>query len=146
MYDENAYKDTYKKVNPLQCVFERAVLRRCVSCHHARKHLIAEREAMGCENAEARAECEALRQHLKTAAVFVLKLTHVDAPIPHVKELKLQCGGLLGLVRLAEPDALAVDDVYATLTDAIERYGSIASFPYQEIIPTIRGFEPRVRR
>ena len=147
MYDENAYRETYNQVNRQQCVFERGVLRRCVSCEHARKHLIAEREAMGCDDAAAHAQCDAFKHELKQAASFVLKLTSPEAPIPHVKELKLQCGGLLGLARTVEGEATtSVDNVNGVLGAALKRYGSLEGLPYSEILQTIRAYEARPRR
>lgn len=147
MYDENAYRETYNQVNRQQCVFERGVLRRCLSCEYAHKHLIAEREAMGCDNAEAHAQCDAFKQQLKHAAAFVLKLTSPEAPIPHVKELKLQCGGVLGLARAVAGTPVAeVDNVNGVLNAAFKRYGSLDGLPYPEILQAIRAYEARPRR
>lgn len=147
MYDENAYRETYNQVNRRQCVFERGVLRRCVSCEFAHKHLIAEREAMGCDSSEAHVQCEALKQQLKHAAAFVLKLTAPEAPIPHVKELKLQCGGLLGLARaVGGVQVESVDNIHATLSSALKQYGSLEGLPYPEILQAIRAYEARPRR
>jgi hypothetical protein len=147
MYDENAYRETYNQVNRQQCVFERSVLRRCVSCEYAHKHLIAEREAMGCDNAEAHAQCDAFKQRLKQAAAFVLKLTAPDAPLPHVKELKLQCGGLLGLARVvAGPQVDTVDNAIGVLRAALKQYGSLDGLPYPEMLQAIRAYEARPPR
>ena len=57
MYDENAYKQTYSEVNPLQCVFERGMLRRCLDCEHGIRRNIAEREAVGCRDQAAHGLC-----------------------------------------------------------------------------------------
>lgn len=147
MYDENAYRETYNQVNRQQCVFERGVLRRCLSCEFAHKHLIAEREAMGCDDVKAHAQCEAFKKQLKQAAAFVLKLTSPEAPIPHVKELKLQCGGLLGLTRVVNGEhAEGVDNVNGVLSAAIKQYGSLEGLPYPEILQTIRAYEARPKR
>lgn len=147
MLDENAYRDTYARVNPLQCVFERALLRRCCGCQHAIRRNIADREAAGCLDASAHALCAELKKQLQQAAAFTLKLTHPDAPLPHGKQLKLQCGGLLGIAYLTvenQPDEVA--NIHAVVAAAIEKYGSLAQFPYQEIIQAIRAYEPRSHR
>ena len=145
--DEDAYRVTYGAVNPLQCAFERAILRRCCGCERSIRRNIAEREAAGCDNAEALAQCSALKKQLKHASAFVLKMTHPDDPLPHTKELKLQCGGLLGLEHLHEsPEVLAVENIYATVCAAVNEYGSIAKLPYPTIIQSIRAYEPRQRR
>jgi len=147
MYDENAYKQTYSDVNPLQCVFERGMLRRCVGCEQGIRRNIAEREAVGCRDKEAHQLCGAFKAQLKQAAAFVLKLTHPDDPLPHAKELKLQCGGLNGLHRAMSGDGAGmVSDVSSVLAGATERYGSLDGLPYGDLIQSIREFEPRPRR
>ena len=147
MLDENAYRDTYDKVNPLQCVFERAILRRCCDCEHAIRRNIAEREAAGCEDAQAHAQCAELKKTLRHAAAFTLKLTHPDEPLPHGKQLKLQCGGLLGIARLAGAEtADVVADIHGAVSAAVKTYGSLERLPYQEIIQYIRAYQPRQHR
>lgn len=147
MYDENAYKQTYAEVNALQCVFERGMLRRCLGCDHGIRRNIAEREAVGCRDKTAQQLCGAFKQQLKQASAFVLKLTHPDDPLPHAKELKLQCGGLKGLQQLAAgAPAETVENVYGLLAGSIKRYGSIEELPYQEMIVSIREYEARPRR
>lgn len=147
MLNESAYRDTYATVNPLQCVFERAILRRCCGCQHSVRRYIAEREAAGCLDIEAHALCAELKKTMRHAALFTLKLTHPDEPLPHGKELKLQCGGLQGVAGLTEGVALVeVADIHAALAAAINRFGSIQQLPYQEIIQSIRAYEPRSHR
>lgn len=147
MLDENAYRDAYTEVNPLQCVFERAILCRCCGCQHSIKRNIAEREAAGCLDVSAHALCAELKQGLRQAAAFTLKLAQIDAPIPHTKELKLQCGGILGVERTLIPDAMGpIVDIFGTVSAAAQQYGSLASLPYQEIVHAIHLYEPRPRR
>ena len=147
MMDEKAYRDTYNSVNPLQCVFERAILRRCCGCQHVIRRNIADREAAGCLDSSAHAVCTELKQKLRHAAAFTLKLTHPDAPLPHGKQLKLQCGGLLGLARLtAEQELTEVADIYAALTAATQHYGGLDQLPYQQIIQFIHAYDPRSHR
>lgn len=147
MYDENAYKQTYSEVNPLQCVFERGMLRRCLGCEQGIRRNIAEREAVGCRDKAAHDLCGSFKAQLKQAAAFALKLTHPDDPLPHAKELKLQCGGLLGLEQaIRDRDAAMVDNVAGSLSAAIARFGSLDALPYADLIHSIRAFEARPRR
>ena len=147
MLDENAYRATYTTLNPLPCVFERAILRRCCGCQHAIRRNLAEREAAGCRELAAHALCSELKKQLRQAAAFTLKLTHPEEPLPHGKQLKLQCGGLLGIARLTTQNALTeVGDIYGAVVAAIEKYSSLAQLPYQEIIQAIRAYEPRSHR
>lgn len=147
MYDENAYRQTYTDINPLQCVFERGMLRRCLGCEHGIRRNIAEREAVGCRDKAAHELCGSFKVQLKHAAAFVLKLTHPDDPLPHAKELKLQCGGLLGLEGVLSDTSIdQVSNVAGVLDTAITKYGSLDGLPYNDLIPSIRLFEPRPRR
>lgn len=143
MYDENAYRETYREVNPLQCVFERGVLRRCVDCSLAVRRNIAEREAVGCRQEEAHARCAAFKTALRHAAMFVLKIAHPDDPMPFVKELKLQCGGLRGLATTLGQGEVA--DVAGMLATAVARFGRVEALPYASFLGDIRSFEPRAR-
>jgi len=147
MYDENAYKQTYSEVNPLQCVFERGMLRRCLGCEQGIRRNIAEREAVGCRDKAAHDLCGSFKIRLKHAAAFALKLTHPDDPLPHAKELKLQCGGLMGLDRVVTGSPVeAVANVAGSLSTAVARYGGVDGLPYADLIQSIRGFEARPRR
>ena len=147
MLDENAYRDAYSTVNPLQCVFERAILCRCCGCEHAIKRNIAEREAAGCLNAPAHALCVELKKELRRVAAFTLKLANPDEPLPHTKELKLQCGGILGVARVVTPETTGpVANIISVLLAATQQYGALANFPYQEIIHAVHTYEPRPRR
>ena len=147
MLDENAYRDAYSTVNPRQCVFERAILCRCCGCEHAIKRNIAEREAAGCLNAPAHALCVELKKELRRVAAFTLKLANPDEPLPHTKELKLQCGGILGVARVVTPETTGpVANIISVLLAATQQYGALANFPYQEIIHAVHTYEPRPRR
>jgi hypothetical protein len=147
MYDENAYKQTYSEVNALQCVFERGMLRRCLGCEQGIRRNIAEREAVGCRDKVARDLCGSFKTQLKHAAAFTLKLVHPDDPLPHAKELKLQCGGLLGLEQaLTDTSVDSVSNVAGVVNAAITKYGSLEGLPYNDLIQSIRAFEPRPRR
>ena len=147
MLDENAYRDAYATVNPLQCVFERAILCRCCGCEHSIKRNIAEREAAGCLNAPAHALCVELKKELRRVAAFTLKLANPDEPLPHTKELKLQCGGILGVARVVTPETTGpVTNIISVLLAATQQYGALANFPYQEIIHAVHTYEPRPRR
>ena len=147
MLDENAYRDSYETLNPLQCVFERAILRRCCGCEHSLKRYIAEREAAGCKDPAAHAQCAALKTAMRHAAAFTLKLTHPDEPLPHGKQLKLQCGGLRGIAHSAGEEVQeVVPNIFGVLRTALARYGSLVQLPYPEIIQYIRAYEPRSRR
>ena len=56
-YNEDAYRDARKSVNPSPCAFEKGVLARCISCSKGEKHLLAERETVNCTDPAAQARC-----------------------------------------------------------------------------------------
>ena len=146
--DENAYRSAYDAANPLPCSFEKAILTRFCNCELARKINIAEREAVCCRSAGACADCGELHGLLRHNAMFTLKLIH-EGPLPHAKELKVQCGGLLGLQRALGVDAAdqtRVDNVFGLVAAAQKKYGSLSELPYSEIVQSIAAYEGRRRK
>ena len=146
--DEIAYRRTYRAVNQIACPFEKAVLTRRCQCEKSLRLNIAEREAAGCSSDEAQHECDTLLHLLRRNALFALKLTHVDGMLPHAKEMKVQCGGLLGVQAAVELDAAeeaGVANVFALVSRAIEKFGSLEALPFSDIVKFISAFEFRRR-
>lgn len=146
MLNEGAYKATYDEKVRLSCPFEKAILSRCAECDLARKLNIAEREAVACEAVVARENCLMLHGLLHQNAVFALRLTHPDAPLPHAKEIRVQCGGLLGIQRLFEQEAVTVANIHALTGEIQRRFGTLQEMPYQEVVKVIAAYEGRRRR
>lgn len=146
MLNESAYKATYDEKVGISCPFEKAILSRCANCEQARKLNIAEREAVACKSALAREACLTLHALLHQKAMFVVRLTHPGDPLPHAKEIKVQCGGLLGVQRLVDPEANSVDDVHALVTEIQAVYGDLREAPYQEVVKEVAVYEGRRRR
>ena len=146
--DESAFRDARKLVNPYPCAFEKALLARCCQCSLAQRMNIAEREAVGCTDPALRETCLALRGHLRQNSAFALKLQHTSGPLPHAKELKIQCGGLRGLQKVLSGSAEVenVNDVGALARLALERYLTLEQLPYSEIIQAVAAYEIRRRR
>ncbi len=144
-YNEDAYRDARKSINPTPCAFEKAVLARCVGCELADKHLLAERETINCHEAGAQKTCVELRKALRTHSAFSLKISNPNGPVPHGKEIKAQCGGLKGLQQALS----GTDDVVNArklVLDALAQYGDLESLPYTEIVQTVAHFNFRRRR
>ena len=143
--DEQEFKELYQTVNDRRCVFEKAVLTRRFACEKLIRMNIAEREAAGCSNPAGREQCGRLLERLRQSAAFSLKLTHVTGPLPHAKEMKVQCGGLLGLQRNLDPEAEAggVANIFALIESAKVTYGKLSAFPFQEIVKSVTAFEGR---
>lgn len=144
--DETAYKLTYTNYNHSPCLFAKALLCRCAACSKAQKLNIAEREAMACLSPEAHARCAAFLELLHEKALFALRLTHLDGPLPHGKEIKVQCGGLQGLQAILKQETeVFVSDINALLSQAEGMTGGLATLPYQEIVKLIVAYTQRKR-
>ncbi len=146
--DEAAYRSACRSANPIVCPFEKALVAKRCFCEKAVRHNIAERDVAGCSSAAVAEDCGALLDLLRHNAQFALHLTHVEGGLPHAKEMKVQCGGLLGLQRELDParaDDETVENVFALVREAMERFGDLASLPYGEIVKTVSSFEIRRR-
>ena len=136
-YNEDAYRQARETAIDLPCPFERALLSRCVACFRARKLLLAEREA----NARCRAFHEALHQNARFAL-------HMDPqqPWPFGKEIRAQCGGVLGLKNVLAHGEEVEADVAELVSEGIGKFGAVEDFPYSEIMRAVVHYEPRKRR
>jgi hypothetical protein len=147
--EENEYRSLYHAINAQRCVFEKSILSRRCQCLQAHRFNLADREGVACRNAETAILCQATLERMREKAVFALKLTRIDGPLAHAKEIKVQTGGLFGIRRLlgAElDDNTAIADISALLRSAIERFGDLEKLPYTEIARNIVQFEGRARR
>lgn len=146
--DHDAFRDARRVLNPRPCPFERAILARCCGCAAATRLSISERETIACGDAAAQPSCEQLRQALRERSLFALKVPP-GTPLPHAKEMKAMCGGLLGLQRVVEDETAdrgEVGDVRVLVGAAQARFGAVDSLPYSEIMPSVAAFELRRRR
>jgi hypothetical protein len=131
--DETAYRQALTTSIQRYCPFEKTVLTHCAACSRAEKHNIAEREIVACNNAEAHQRCIALRGLLRHNFTFALGILHIDGPLPHAQEMRMQCGGLKGL-QFALDGGDQVHDVAALVEMAQQRYGELAELPYSLIV------------
>ncbi|MHB8667663.1 MAG: hypothetical protein ACYC7B_09145 [Burkholderiales bacterium] len=158
--DETAFLQARGVVNPWPCAFEKALLAHCCSCSLAQRQNIAERETVACASAGAREQCAALRAMLRRNSAFALKLTQVEAPLPHSREMQVECGGLLGVQLALAPEASAstdtrvpgaqghprVADVHALVQAAQARFGALSDLPFSAIVQSVVAYRIRRRR
>ena len=145
--DENEFKKTFRSVNNAPCIFARAILRRCCACSRSQKLFIAEREAVACKSPGGRQRCEEVLEVLRDKATFALKLSHIDYPLPHAKELKVQCGGMLGLeASLNQQRGGVVAVIHQLLENALAEYGAAETLPYPEVVRAITAYQSRKKR
>ena len=146
--DERAFKKTLKRVNERPCAFSKAILRRDYGCARSQRVYISEREVIACKSPGAHTTCTEFLAALREKSLFALHQTHITGPLPHNKEVKIQCGGALGLQKQLFPElahAAGVVDIYPTLQAGIDQFESLTALPYGEIIKTVVTFQPRKR-
>ncbi|MGM0594094.1 MAG: hypothetical protein ACQETD_06120 [Pseudomonadota bacterium] len=144
--DEKEFKKTFRDVNAAPCVFAKAILRRCAHCSRSQKLFIAEREAVACKSPGARQRCAEVLEILHQKAIFALRLPHPETVLPHGKELKVQCGGMLGLQQALRDENGAsdmIEDIHDLLEGAVTEYREVDALPYGEVVKGITRFKPR---
>lgn len=157
--DESAFRRARDAITPRPCAFEKAMLAGACACSLAARRNIAERETVACGSAPAREHCAELCALLRQNSAFALKLTQIDAPLPHAKQMKLQCGGLQGVQRALARSATAaavparggpappmVADVRGLVEAAHEKFGGLQNLPYSAIVQSVVAYQIRRRR
>lgn len=142
--DENAFMHTLGTVNPKPCAFEKAILSRRCACVLADKRFVAEREMVACQVMAEREKCDELLSLLRQGSAFALKLTHIAPKLSYAQEVKVQCGGLLGLQHEMD-GADEVGDVHALVEEARQKFGSFEAIPYSRIVQSVVNFQVRKR-
>jgi hypothetical protein len=131
--DETAYRQALSATIPNTCPFEKSILTNCAACSKAEKRNIAEREIVVCNDAQALMRCMALRDLLRLNFTFALGKPHIDGPLPHAQEMRMQCGGLKAL-QVSLDDSDQVRDVAALLEMSEQKFGSLDDFPFAQIV------------
>ena len=145
--EEDEYKSTYSELAAVRCVFEKALTNHQAKCALSRHFCLADREGYSCQDAASSLKCSELLEKLRKKSIFVLKLRDVDGPLPHNMEIRVQVGGVRGLAKLINTDIVdKVDNIHRVLDQVINKFGSLDSLPYSEIVQSIEQFQGRRRR
>ncbi len=149
--EEDEYKSTYNELASVRCVFEKALTNHRAKCRLSRHFCLADREGYSCKDIESSLKCSELLQKLRKKSVFVLKLHDIDGPLPHNMEIRVQVGGVIGLVKLIDAEAEdqeapLIDDINGIVNEVVGRFGSLDDLPYGEIIQSVVQFQGRCRR
>ncbi|MFN3883746.1 MAG: hypothetical protein ACK4Q4_03175 [Rhodocyclaceae bacterium] len=142
--DEHSYRGVRRALNPLPCVFEKALLCQAAVCEAGEHLFLAEREMIACRDPLVRAACGQLLTLLRQNAAFALKVKDTQRILPHAMTMKVQCGGLTGLKDLLDPDAHA-PDVKKLVKLAQAEYGALDALPFSRIVPGISHWQLRKR-
>ncbi len=131
--DESAFHQRLDELKGRACPFAKTILTSCAGCTKSEKRNIAERELVVCSSEPAHARCIALRDLLRHNFTFALGKLHIEGPLPHAQEMRMQCGGLKGLQFLLD-DSAEVRDIDELLSTAQQKFGELADFPYSDIV------------
>ena len=144
--DEDKYRETYRTVNPLQCPFEKTLNSRRCKCSQMERIHLADRECVGCLDKQAWQNCIDFLELLRPSAKFALKMTEVDGPLPHGKEIKVQSGSIFGLKKLFNPNDKTKPDIYRLLKQTLDEYQLFKNLPLDQLMPSIVNFKARESR
>lgn len=131
--DETALRQKISELNERPCTFEKAILADCVECERADRIQIAEHERVACMHQASLSRCISLHDLLRHSFSFALKNLHDNVMLSHAQEMRVQCGGLLGLQNVLNGET-EVEDVDALLDDVLQRWGDLSDIPYSEVI------------
>ena len=144
--DEDEYRKTYQQVNEIRCIFEKALCSLRCCCSKSKPFRLADRTCYGCHSKNAQKQCTDFLNKLRNQTRFVFKINEINGPLPHNKEIRVQNGGLLGLLKLQGINSEKVEDVQAIISSAIEKYGDINQLPFDIIMQSVMSFKARPKR
>ena len=144
--DEDKYRETYRSVNPLQCPFEKTLNSRRCQCTKMEKIHLADRECVGCTDKQAWQNCRNFLELLRKNAIFALKMTEVELPLPHGKEIKVQNGSVIGLYKLFNPNSENKPDIYKLLKQALDEYQTFDKLTNNQLMQSSVNFKARETR
>jgi len=141
--DEKAYRQILSTSIIHACPFERSILTHCAACSQAVRHNIAEREVVVCGDESSLERCITLRDALRDSFTFALGKLHIDEPLPHAQEMRMQCGGLKAL-QFMQNGSDEILDVAGLLQLARQKFGPMENYPYSQIVQfAMRNYKPR---
>lgn len=143
--DETEYRTAYQDINPTRCVYEKAINSRVCNCSRAKRFNLADREGVSCLSPQAQKICVELMNGLREKARFVLQQTSIDGPLPHNAEIKIQNGGIKGLVKSLKDTNYDEQDIFQVISASIKKYHSLVQFPYSDIMQEIASYQGRRR-
>lgn len=147
--DEDVYRDTYKNVVTIKCVFEKAINSRQTTCAQANKIRLADREAVACHSQEICQTCTGFLEILRAKALFALKLQDHNGPLPHAKEIKVQMGCIIGLAidnNIKVIKGEKIENIHGLIQRSLEKYNTLDNFPYENLMRSIANYEGRPKR
>ena len=146
--DQDAFRKTYREVNEVYCAFEKSVLTNECGCSQAERFCIAEREGVHCRAEDRQARCLRWLELLREQARFALRADEERRLLPHGKAIRLQVGGIRGLLKVLDPPdpaSKSIDDVDAMLAAAEKKFQDLSNAPFSEIMREVAAYQVRKR-
>ena len=123
-----------------RCPFERVILSTQFSCSESHKYFYAQKEGISCKNPPARLNCKLLVEYLKQNSKFALKqLPASNGKLTHGQEMKLKCGGLLGLQKVLD----AHEDIHSLVNTAFEQSNELKDLPWEQVLASVQAYKVR---
>ena len=146
--DQDAFRQTSREVNEVYCAFATSVLTNECKCRCAERFCIAEREGVHCRSQTGQQRCLHWLELLREQARFALRTEDERGILPHGKAIRLQVGGMRGLLRLldaaAEP-GVSIEDIDGSLAAAERRFGALEKVPFSAIMRDVAAYQVRRR-
>ncbi len=146
--DEKEYRSAYATLNPVRCVFEKAINSRQCNCSKSTRFNLADREGVACNDNSAQQHCVSLINQLRDNARFLLQQKTIDGQLPHNAEIKIQNGGIQGLQQCITGNSSQQDDIAQLVELAIEEFSCLEQLPYNAIVQIMSTYQtrPKTRR
>lgn len=87
--------------------------------------------------------CDTLQRLIRERTRFVLRLPGSGAALAHRQVMRIQCGGVRALAD--EFGGGESPDVHRLVLAARERFPSLVDLPWQRLVESIAGWQPRRR-
>lgn len=145
--EENEYKSTYSEIASIRCEFEKSLTNNKARCSYSRHFCLADREGYACKSVESSVKCRELLGLLRKNSRFILKVQKTGNELPHNMEIRVQVGGLSGILTLLSPgERDNIEDIFALVEQAEIEFGSLEKLPYNQIVQSISRYQGRKRR
>jgi hypothetical protein len=133
-------------VSELKCPFNAPLLSEVFACSRSRAVTRRGGPDVACSDAAAQARCQNLHVRLKAAVLSALGLDDDPLTTPHSTMVRIQCGGLLGLHRLAGTGAERIEDIDALVRETLEHYGGYEAVPVEDVAGDVEAYRIRKKR
>ena len=147
--DQDAFRSTYREVNERFCAFEKSLLTNQCTCSQSERFCIAEREGVHCHSDDGQQRCLEVLDSLREQARFALRTDNESRrTLPHGKAIRIQVGGMRGIYHVLnpqEPIPEKVNDIYALLLKALEKYTDFSNLPFSSIMQQIAAYDVKKR-